>query len=241
VHSWASRNFLEINASKSKCLIISKRPLSQHNIPMVKIDNKAIEFSKNAKNLGIVFNSNLSWGNHIATAVAKVYGLLRTLWSLQSLTPQPIRLLLCKTYLVPILLYGVELFANCDYESKRKLTVAFNNIARYVYNLKRFDHISEHSRSIFSLSFENFLKLRTLIFLHRIIYSQKPLYLYNRLRFTNSPRDNKIVPFRHSLRLSERQFFLFSVHLWNLLPSHIQFTANVDKFKKLVGEFLENA
>jgi len=241
IDRWASENHLEINASKSKCLIIAKRTNAPESAPRVQIGNNIIEYSNTAKNLGIIFNSSLTWNNHISAVTGKVYGLLRSLWTMHEFTPQPIRLLLCKTYLVPVLLYGVEIFANCDSESKRKLNVAFNNIARYVYGLNRTDSVSRYSQSIFSITFDNLLKLRILTFLHRIVYTQQPSFLYNKLRFTHSPRDNKIVPFRHRLCLSERQFFLYAVHLWNLLPSYIQFTANADKFKNLAKHHLESS
>ena len=52
------------------------------------------------------------------------------------------RILIAKTYLIPYLLYGCELFGNSNSSSRRKLNVLFNNIATYVYNLGRYDHVS---------------------------------------------------------------------------------------------------
>ena len=64
-------------------------------------------------------------------------------------------------------MYGCELFGNCDSSSKRKLNVLFNNIARYVYNLRIYDHISMAAMCLYGTTFGNILNIRVLLFLHR--------------------------------------------------------------------------
>ena len=48
-------------------------------------------------------------------------------------TPFTIPIQLPKTFLIPVLLYQSEIFANWDTHDRRKLNLAYNNIARYVY------------------------------------------------------------------------------------------------------------
>ena len=66
----------------------------------------------------------------------KSYGILRTLWPLQRILPFKIKMLIAKSYLIPVLLYGNELFSSCDSECKRKLNVLYNDIVRFVFKLK---------------------------------------------------------------------------------------------------------
>jgi len=167
--------------------------------------------------------------------------MLRQLWCSKEHTPLKIRLLLSKTYLIPTLLYGAEIFANCDSTCRNKLNVLFNNIARYIYNRRRTDSISEFSKSIFGLSFDNLLKLRTLTTLHKVINTREPDYIYRRIRFLRSARHNKIVIPRHSALLSERQFFVFSARLWNSLPQQIVRIDNAKLFKDSVRRFLNSS
>ena len=109
--------------------------------------------------------------------------MLRTLWVTQSYTPLKMRMLLAKTYLLPTLLCGCEIYANCD---KNRLNKLYNNITRYIFKLRKFDHVSEFSVQIFSMSFENLLKFRVLMFLHKIIVNQEPYCIQN-LNFYNLP------------------------------------------------------
>jgi len=232
IYNWAKSNHLCINPSKSKCLIIGKKQIDTSEFIPPHIGNEPINFCNHAKNLGITFNQTLNWDNHISIVVGKVYGMLRILWKSQHFTPIHIRLLLSKTYLIPTLLYGCEIFANCDQLSQHKMNVLYNNIARYIFNRRRFDHISDCSKQIFSISFDNLLKLRTLSTLHKIINSKTPEYLYNKITFTRSSRSNNILIPRHKILTSERQFFIHSARLWNLLPNSIKTLTNTYTFKK---------
>jgi len=232
VSEWAARNKLSINPSKSQCLPVSKRPIDFSALPTINLNNQIISFVSKAKNLGVTFDNKLSWNTHISTAVGKVYGMLRTLWSQKHSTPFQVRLLLSKTYLVPTLLYGCELFSNCDSVHKRKLKVLFNNIARYVFNRRRFQSISAFSKQIYGIDFDNLLKLRNLTLLHKIIYVRKPSYLFQHVRIARSLRGQTIILPRHSSMLSDRQFFLHSIRLWNEMPNFLQCNNNINSFKK---------
>lgn len=193
IHRWALENGLCLNPLKSKCLLIHKRTLSPVIEHEILINNQQIEIVKSAKNLGLIFNNNLTWSNHVNSLVAQTYVKLRTLWSTQFFTPLKIRILLAKTYLIPGLTYGCELFAECDSTSNRKLNVLFNNITRYVYGLRKREHISSYTKRLYEVSLDNLLKIRVLIFLHKIIYTKQPPYLFEHLRFTTSPRGRNLV------------------------------------------------
>lgn len=231
ITNWALRNGLCLNPLKSKCMVISKKSINLSGMHKVKLNNVNIDFVETAKNLGIIFNRTLSWNSHINSTIGKVYGMLRTLWTTRFFTPTDIRMLLAKTYLLPTLLYGCEIFANCDSVYKHKLNIIYNNITRYIFGLKRRDHVSAFSKKIYNMTFENLLKFRTLILLHKILTTKQPLYLFNMLKFSRSNRAKNLVQIRHFSLTSERQFLIYSIRLWNLLPNNIQFLSNAFQFK----------
>ena len=108
-------------------------------------------------NRHLIFNGRLTWSNHINVTVGKVYGLLRNLWSVIDSTPFAIRMQLAKKFLIPALLYGSEILANCDTDDRRKLNLAYNITARYVFVKGRRDHLSQFSYRIFEFNFDNLL------------------------------------------------------------------------------------
>lgn len=237
VQNWASGNYLSINPKKSKCLVIRPRLMKFRLEPNIFINSQRIEVVDNTKNLGIKFNNTLTWSDHILSVTGRTYGMLRSLWNAQYFTPISIRTLLAKTYLLPTLLYGCELFANTDGESIARLNGAFNAVIRYVYGLRKYDHISPFVKKLFNVNFFDLLKIRALILLHKIIYTHEPSYLYNRLRFTRSSRTNDLIPQRRRCLMSEWHFYINSIYLWNKLPSNIQFISNTATFKKAIFDY----
>ena len=65
---WANANGLRINSNKSKCVVISRRPLDVSTIPAVSMGTDVINYEDKVTNLGIVMNSKLQWDDHLAKA-----------------------------------------------------------------------------------------------------------------------------------------------------------------------------
>lgn len=231
IDKWAKSNGLCLNASKSKCLIISDKTFKLPDNVNVNIANVPINIAPNAKNLGVIFNNRLTWREHVLSAVGKTNAALRNIYSTQQYTPIRIRLMLAKSFLVPKLIYGCELFSSCSNEMFRKLNVTYNNVARYVFGLSRRDHVSEFAKLLFGVSFENLMKIRTLTSLHKIITTKNPEYLYNHIRFAASLRGCRIIQITHNKHLSDQFFFINAIRLWNLLPTNLQTIADERQFK----------
>lgn len=229
---WSHQNSLMLNPKKSKCLLISKSKIDVSYFPFILLNGAPIEYVESAKNLGVIFNRSLTWKNHVAYIVGKTYGVLRTLWSTQYYTPLNIRTLLVKTLILPLITYGSEIFCSLDHESKRKLTVAFNSAIRYVHGLRRFDSISQHVSHFLGMSFENLLKFRSLVLFSDILLTHQPIDLYNEISFLNSSRSGHLLIPRFSCMTSERQFFVNSTRLWNLLPHQLRSINSMILLKK---------
>ena len=235
---WSYQNKLFLNPTKTKCLLISNNPYSPNNLPKLKINSTPIEYVETATNLGYTFNNTLTWNSHINKAICNTIFKLRSLWSTQHLIPPHVRLMIAKTYLFPSLFYGVEVFFDCDSETKQKLKVAFNDVARYVFAIKRGEHITTSAKSIFGMTLDRYMKYRTLILLHKIINTKQPPYLYDKLEFNQSSRVNNIKSKRFIYRNSEKQFYISAVRLWNELPLSLKRVQRSAQFKsELRGEF----
>ena len=237
ISEWAKGNGLVLNPLKCDCIAIQKNSNYSLELPQVLLDNNEIKFVKQVKNLGIIFDEKLSWNLHINNSIGKVYGMLRSLWITKAFIPTNIRMLLAKTYLLPTLLYGCEIYANCDKHTSYKLNRLYNDIARYVFNRKKFDHISDYAFKIFNMKFDNLLKSRVLILLHKIINEKTPKYLFKKLTFSISSRTNYLAPIIHKYKVSERQFLIYAIRLWNSLPLNITSIKYTVQFKKALNKY----
>jgi len=133
--------------------------------------------------------------------------------------------------------YAEIVYSKLDSASLTKLQVAFNYAARYAYNIRFDESISRWSEKILGATVKQHLCARNCIFLHKLLFSKKPSYLYGKLCFPSSDRSrNLLIPHCNYLN-SERLFFVNAIRLWNVLPTDIQAVYERGLFKKRVYEF----
>jgi len=70
----------------------------------------------------------------------------------------------------------------------RTLTVTLNSIVRYVFNLRRFDHVSQLTYNRLDLNLTSWIDLRTLIYFYKIVTSGEPKYIFKKLTPATSVR-----------------------------------------------------
>ncbi|GAB0090586.1 hypothetical protein DMENIID0001_053240 [Sergentomyia squamirostris] len=217
ISQWSLENGLRLNPKKSQALIIHSRFRSPSTSPVF-LQDEIIPFSDNVKNLGVIFNSTLTWSDHFSQVSRRVYLGLRTLRRLQSYTPTETRLLLVRALLIPHLTYGMELFFGATQDSLHKLTMVFNSLLRYVYGLRRYDHVSAVSGNILGIPFEEYLRSRAVDFISHLLRSCRPDYLVRLIECGRSDRSSCLLVPRSIGCTFHENIFIKGVVLWNALP-----------------------
>lgn len=230
--TWANANGLRINSNKSKCVVISRRPLDVSTVPAVSMGADVIKFEDKVLNLGIVMNSKLKWNDHIAKTTQTIYFGLRCLWNAAKLFPIKTKMDLVKSLLVPHLIYFDVIVGELDSRNFSTLERAFNSMVRFVYGLRKYDHISHVSKNIFGVGLREYLQCRRLMFMYNVIKTKKPPYLFEELTFLQSRRLrlNMVIPdFQYDQH--QKSFFVFDTIKWNELSSDIKKSTSINVFK----------
>ena len=85
INDWMSANFFSLNPDKTEFLLIGHpKQLSKLDHPTLSLpDNVTLSPAKSAHNLGVIFDSNLSFTDHIS-AISKdlVNGMTKTLFQI---------------------------------------------------------------------------------------------------------------------------------------------------------------
>ena len=131
--------------------------------------------------------------SHIDSIVHKIYFVLQKLWFTASYLHSSLKLKLAKTLITPFLTYGANVFGDLDSVSFKKLQVSINNCARFVYNKRKYDHISQYSRNILGCTLADYLNIRNLLFPQMAITTKSPVYLYCKLKFSSSIRTRNLI------------------------------------------------
>ena len=222
ISNWATANGLRLNASKSVCIPISHFRINFLDLPQLFIGDNPINYVEKAKNLGVIFNSKLSGSDHVSYVVSKVYAGLRGLRTSAYFTPFEVRSRLAKQLLLPLFTYAGNVYCKLDSASAHKMQMAFNFVVRYVYDLKKFDHISHYAKSFLHCSLFDYIDKLNLIFLNKIITQRSPSYLYEKIQFLKSSRTLQILVPSYNYYNSTRHFFVSTIRLWNSLPINIR-------------------
>ena len=164
ISNWAESNKLKLNPAKSFVLPISKNVVPHSELPPISLLGMDIKFVDCVTNLGCKINTTLTCTNQISCIVSKVYSILRNLWRSSSFVPTEIKRKLVIQLILPIVTYSAVVYSQLDSRSSHKLLVCWNNVTRYVYGLKKFDHISAYSDKILGCGILKYLQARNCIF-----------------------------------------------------------------------------
>ena len=73
IHDWLRANKLTLNLSKSKYLIFQLRQKLNYNLlPPLTLAGQYLDYSFNAKYLGLIIDGHLSWHDHIEYTCSKI-------------------------------------------------------------------------------------------------------------------------------------------------------------------------
>lgn len=238
IKKWADDNLLLLNPVKSLVLPICRSNLDTTELSRIYLGNIALQFVKKTKYLGFHITSSLSCVDHVNNVVKNIYFVLRNLRVSSNYTPTETKRRLVLQLIIPHINYSAEVFSKLDSHSLHKLQVAFNNAARYIYGLTRYSSMTSWRKLILGCDLIDYIRLRNLMFLHRLLHYKTPFYLYDKLIFGFSARSQTLILPRHTSLATSRSFFVNAIKLWNTLPTNIKHITRKDSFKNALLDFI---
>jgi hypothetical protein len=71
--------------------------------------------------------------------------------------------------ILPFFLYYDVVYSQSSQGNRRRLNLAYNSCARFVYGVSRSEHISDHARSIMGVTFDEYHTFRVCSFFSQIV------------------------------------------------------------------------
>jgi hypothetical protein len=233
IEDWATHNGLVLNPKKTQSIVIYKHKLNTRHFPPISVCNENIPFVDCVNDLGVLINNCLSWDEHINMICCKTYMKLRTLWSVTDFASNKLRRKLFLSYVFPYFSYGeMVLFGMHEYNMD-KLNKAFKAGVRYIYRLRKYDHISLVIPKVIGCSLNDYYTFRICLSIYKVLDTRMPLYLYMRFEKSNLLRNNILKLPKNKTRLLNSSFFVKGVGCWNSLPSSVKLAASHAGFIKL--------
>ena len=246
VQSWMSTNKLKLNPDKSEFLLIgNKRQWSKYlsTFPIELLGVKTNP-AKSARNLGVIFDENLTFRSHISVVCNSCFYHMRDLWrirrhlDLDSAKLLATALMSSRLEYCNSLLYGI---ADIDLTRLQRLQ---NQLARVVTKSPPFTHSNPLFRSLHWLPVRFRILFKINLLTYKTLREKQPVYLHSMLaalipsRSLRSNNDNSLSVPRVKTNTDARAFHCCAPSLWNNLPLSIHSAHSVTTFKKYVKTHL---
>ena len=124
-------------------------------VPRISTGGIALPFVSEARNLGVVMSSNLSWRSHVLSISRKVHFSLHRLKYHKNILLRELRTTLVTSLIFPILDYCCLVYNDLTEELNTKLQQLINCGIRLIFDLRRDVHISLFRRWLGWLTFRS--------------------------------------------------------------------------------------
>ena len=236
INSWSKKWLVSFNPDKSETLFITLK--QNQAISPVYLDNQEINVVSSHKHLGVIFNEKLTWNTHIDNIYSSGNKKVTLLSKLKYTLDRKTLLTMYCSFVRPSLEYANVLWNNCTDADSDRIESIQRRAARIITG-----GISRTSTEL--LNEELGLELLTqrrernlLLFFHKIMYGNCPLYLQNLKPLNNQSRHNRNLRSSTNLDIPKSRIARYensvipkAISLWNNLPNDLQSIANYKSFK----------
>ena len=237
----------------------------------IKVDNKEVEETQSEKLLGVVINNELTWqehlhGEHWREGDQNAPGLVPQLSQRVGILKRMSKFMTRKrlnhfsngifysklSYCLPVFghVFGLDTYNDSNTrclsytkEDNRKIQVLQNSVMRLLTGMRRSTPTLTLLKETKSLSVQQMIAFQSLIMVHKVVHSGKPVYLADRLKLqvdgVRARNQGKLVTINRNLSTSRAGFVYRGSRLFNFLPELIRMDKNLKKFREKVKNWVK--
>ncbi|XP_067305621.1 uncharacterized protein, partial [Pseudorasbora parva] len=239
IKNWMNSNFLQLNSDKTEFLIIGQKSSTSSNREYcLTLDECSVKPSSSVRNLGVLFDTNLSFESHVSSICKTAFYHLKNISKLRHMLSMQNAEQLVHAFMSSRLDYCNALLGGCPARLINKLQLVQNAAARVLTRTRKYDHISPVLSTLHWLPIKHRIHFKILLITYKALNSLAPRYLSEllthytpsrRLRSQNSGQ--LIIPRISKSTAGGRSFSYLAPKLWNSLPSIVREADTLCQFK----------
>lgn len=209
----------------------------------IKIGDKSLKIETGRRNLGMIFDSNLRFDEHISNCIRRAYYRLRVLYCYRHYIPEKQKKILCDSLVLSTFNFGDVVYGDClSAQAKARIQRVQNSCLRFIFGIRKFDRISHKLKEIDWLNMNFRRKLHAACFYHNIQMNKTPSYLHRKIVYrshvhnVNIRNRGLITPPIHRTAIFERSFTFSIAKVYNPIPYTYK-TLNIQKFRTKIFEY----
>ncbi|KAG7302626.1 hypothetical protein JYU34_012573 [Plutella xylostella] len=247
--AWSQNYGLKVNPNKTQVIILGSPRFSSfvdyNALPPIVFDGVHIPWSKQVKNLGVYMDNAMTWKTQLDEVSRKVFASAGSLRRLRNFLPTATKIVLSQSLLLPILDYADSCYPDLTEEQLNKLERLQNVCIRFIFGLRKYDHVSEYRAKLKWLPIRLRRNTHILSLLYSILFNPAyPDYLKERFHFRHESHSRGLrssqnlrlnIP-PHTTKFFSDSFTIQAITLWNDLPLSIRKAPSLASFKRMLKD-----
>ena len=209
------------------------------------LDGITLASSTTVRNLGVIFDQDLSFNSHIKQTSRTAFFHLRNITKIRRILSKTDAEKLIHAFVTSRLDYCNSLISGCPNKSIKTLQLIQNAAARVLTGTRKRDHISPVLASLHWLPVKFRIEFKILLLTYKALHGQAPSYLqelivpYYPTRTLRSLNAGLlVVPIVSKSRTGARAFSYQAPLQWNQLPVVVREADTLSTFKSRLKTFL---
>ncbi len=238
ISAWMKEHHLQLNLAKTELLVVPATPTLQHDFS-IQLGTSIITPSTSVRNLGVIFDDQLTFKEHIAKTARSCRFALHNIRKIRPFLTEHAAQLLVQALVVSRLDYCNALLAGLPANTIKPLQMIQNAAARLVFNEPKRTHVTPLFISLHWLPVAARIKFKTLMLAYRTTTGSAPSYFHSLLRIYIPSRSLRsaserrlVVPSQRGSKSLSRTFSFTIPGWWNNLPTPIRNAGSLSIFKQ---------
>ena len=241
IQVWMTQNLLKLNADKTEIMILNNKwdkTTTPETVAVVHGEDTGV--SSSAKNLGVIFDSELTMSNHVSKVVQACNLHLVNLWRIGNKLTKKQKTLLVNTLIHSRLDYCNGLFIGLREADMKRLQKVQNSATRFVYGQRSRQGATNLRKKSHFLPVRHRIEYKVCLMVYNALNDRAPDYIKQLLQ-RRKPKakslrvdedETRLVEFHSKYKFTEKAFKYAAPKIWNKLPKGIRTVETVERFKK---------
>ena len=190
IRSWMQSNLLKLNETKTEVILLgTKQQLSKVGNIEISVGNVNIKPCSKVRNLGVIFDCNMTMEEHVNKVCKTSYFYIRLLGKLRKFLDKDTAAMLTHAFVTSRLDYCNSLLLGISKSLITRLQHVFNSAARIVSRTKMCNHKTPVLKSLHWLPVLQRCAFKTALLTFKAIHGQAPSYISELIKYRCPSRD----------------------------------------------------
>ena len=212
---------------------------------IIKLDAVVQASTTSVRNLGVIFDQDMSFNSHIKQISRTAFFHLRNIAKIRHMLPQNDAEKLVHAFVSSRLDYCNSLLSGCPNKSLKTLQLIQNAAARVLTGTRKREHITPILASLHWLPVKSRIEFKILLLTYKTLNGQAPSYLkeliipyYPTGTLRSQDAGLLVVPRVSKSKMGARAFSYQAPLLWNQIPVWVREADTLCTFKNRLKTFL---